>query len=762
MDEVYASVASEYFSKGWWPLPLPPRKKSPPPDGWTGYNGHIPSRGDVQAWIETSPKTANIALRLRQDVLGIDVDMYDGKAGAQTMRDAGEKFGPLPTTAYLTSRTDGSGIRFYRIPEGLAWPNVVGPGVETIRFGHRYAVAAPSVHPDTGAEYRWLTELNSDLSAPIDIPKVDDLPELPEAWIVGLTKGAMEEVAARGEVTHDLKVSSLSQGMPCAVVEKKLRDGAKILASAAGSRHDQIRDVVLSLLLLGDQGHAGVADAITRLHEAWMRSVGADRPRDADREFMSIVEGAFPLVAGARRPKELCQGPACGGVGKFAPAWDGPPYADPPAREEMAGEVTLEDAVFGSRPELAHILAWARYKMVSPWAVLGVTLVRVTCATSPLLVLPAIIGSPASLNMFVGLVGPSGSGKGAAQGLAHAIINMPEVFTIGIGSGEGLVKAYARHVPPRNGLPGGMEWLRNQVIFTAAEVDTVAALKGRSGATLMPKLRQAWSGEALGFAYADQEKALTLDPHSYRMGLIVGIQPEQAQTLLDEAGGGTPQRFLWMPSTDPGLVLNAPEPPAPYDWYIGGDQEMAHGTDAIERKGRWWRAMRVCDTAVSTIRHAHIQRQLGQDALDGHSLLCRLKTAAALALLGGRYSVSDEDWALAGLIMAKSDATRAEVLGTISQKKAKATKAKAKEAAAIATEVEEAHEARVVSRLGNVIMGKLADGEWHNHGDLRAKIAARDRDQFEYAVQKLMDEGLVQGEEFVNARKRSGMRYHLK
>ncbi len=66
------------------------------------------------------------------------------------------------------------------------------------------------------------------------------------------------------------------------------------------------------------------------------------------------------------------------------------------------------------RPVLEHLLTFARARMVSPWALLGVSLVRILAVVPPHVVLPALIGSHASLNTYVALVGPSGGGKGAA------------------------------------------------------------------------------------------------------------------------------------------------------------------------------------------------------------------------------------------------------------------------------------------------------------------------------------------------------------
>src|SRR4051812_24590122 len=73
----------------------------------------------------------------------------------------------------------------------------------------------------------------------------------------------------------------------------------------------------------------------------------------------------------------------------------------------------------------------------------------------------------------------------------------------------------------------------------------------------------------------------------------------------------------------------------------------------------------VCAEANEEITDAHWRRSRGEgDALDGHALYTRLKVAAALAVLDGHLGakgVTAEDWRLAGVLMAVSDATRADV-----------------------------------------------------------------------------------------------------
>src|SRR5258705_13953316 len=82
MSGPYRVAAVLYFEAGWpGPLPLPVQAKREPPPGYTGAEGIYPSRADVQDWADNGKGHGNIALRLPDDVIGVDVDMYDGKQG---------------------------------------------------------------------------------------------------------------------------------------------------------------------------------------------------------------------------------------------------------------------------------------------------------------------------------------------------------------------------------------------------------------------------------------------------------------------------------------------------------------------------------------------------------------------------------------------------------------------------------------------------------------------------------------------------------
>jgi hypothetical protein len=272
----------------------------------------------------------------------------------------------------------------------------------------------------------------------------------------------------------------------------------------------------------------------------------------------------------------------------------------------------------------------------------------------------------------------------------------------------------------------------SRVIFRSPEVDTLAALKGRSGSTLLPKLRDAWMGDTLGFAYASQEKAVTLEPQSYRLGLVVGIQPERARPLFEDAEGGTPQRFLWMPSTDPLAPDRKPPRLASRAWKspIG----PAPRTE-----------IPVCALAAEEIDRAAVARTRGEvHALDGHAMLCRLKVAAGLAILSERLRVDDDDWLLAGLVMQKSDETRAIVQRALSVVEDRKVEARARAQAKVHTTVAEAEEQRAIVVVANRILARLEAGEWTPRGTIRNRCSKKDRVLYEEALDHLVASGLVE------------------
>lgn len=388
-------------------------------------------------------------------------------------------------------------------------------------------------------------------------------------------------------------------------------------------------------------------------------------------------------------------------------------------------------AFWSARRELQHVFDYARARRVSPWAALGCTLVHVVAATEPTLVLPPLIGGYASLNYFIGLVGASGSGKGGAERVAREAIMFPHVGTATVGSGEGIGHSYKRRER------GVLVDVTKQMIFSVPEVDTLAAVAARQGATLLPELRRAWSGEALGFAYADPTKRLPIAEHDYRLCLVLGIQPARAHVLLDDTEGGTPQRFVWLPSTDRNAPDVAPAAPDPISWEpprVDMRRDLAFGR----------KAMAVCELARKTIDDAHLDRTRGHaDALDGHLLLTHLKTAAALALLDRRLDVSVEDWQLAETVMTVSMRTRSIVTDRLSGVRREENRARAEGDAERSLIVGERLAEAAEQRTGRRIMAYLAAHGTTTQGVLRRAVRHSDREHFEQAAELLQRAGQI-------------------
>ena len=180
--------------------------------------------------------------------------------------------------------------------------------------------------------------------------------------------------------------------------------------------------------------------------------------------------------------------------------------ADGPAPVPLPVTDREDDAEFWERTDtLRHIRRFAHARMVAPWGMLGVELVRVVTTVPPNVQIPKFVGSRASLNLFVGLVGESGEGKGRTEGAARDAITMARMSKTGPGSGEGINHLFAHYDKTADRTEqtntdtalcnNGTVFHRSAVWFSVPEVDTLGKYDQRSGSTLLEKLRMAWSGE---------------------------------------------------------------------------------------------------------------------------------------------------------------------------------------------------------------------------------------------------------------------------
>jgi hypothetical protein len=323
---IYAAALDTYWDAGWRGiLPLPPRSKRIRITGLTGNSGRTPSYADCYDWAQTQPD-ANLALRLPENVIGIDVDAYTGKTGAAELAEAEQKWGPLPATWRTTSRDDGtSGIRLYTIPTGLAWPTGVGPSIVIIRYAHRYAVAWPSTHPDTGTTYRWINPAGATTLG--DVPTPTSLPALPHAWVQGLTGGRTHTPHTHADLTPTEATRWLAgrpTGVPCRAVQHVLHERTQQLTQAGTTRHDSMLEATQRLAHLAAEGHTGIPAALAALHHLFTQAVTADGSRtsdDAQQEWDRALAGAIRNAATTpTSDTDPCTDPFAGLIDKTPPS----------------------------------------------------------------------------------------------------------------------------------------------------------------------------------------------------------------------------------------------------------------------------------------------------------------------------------------------------------------------------------------------------------------------------------------------------------
>ena len=304
------------------------------------------------------------------------------------------------------------------------------------------------------------------------------------------------------------------------------------------------------------------------------------------------------------------------------------------------------DKFWSATEQLEIIHASARARLVGPWALLGACFTRINVMTPYYVTLPPLTGGRASLNLFIGLVGPSGAGKGGATAAAVDTIDTGATWLggengqrmVNLGSGEGIIHAFRKRTKD------GDEWNCRSVVFNVQEIDLLTATATRSGATILPVLRSMWSGEQLGFQNADPTRRIQVPPHGYRASLLVGIQPLRAGSLLDDADGGTPQRFLFVPTDDPGAPDQPPIKPEKIKWRKPSFDSLRDPfTDTYD--------ITLPEAVESLVRAQRLEmlrnQAEGSKNASGHDTLATIKYAAHFALLAGRTTVTEDDWDLA-------------------------------------------------------------------------------------------------------------------
>lgn len=253
--------ALAYASRGWQVFPLVPRTKRPATTH--GFQDASTDDAVVRAWWDATPE-ANVGLATGPGS-GVWVLDIDGPVGATNLWWWEARHGALVTLASRTGREDGGRQLFFKWPEGRCIKNATGilPGLD-VRADGGYVVLPPSVHPDSGKEYRWEAK-----GVPQDAP--EDL---------------LRMVGARTTATATATVTATVERRPVATegttaYGQAVLDGvcSELAATGRGARdHQAFRAAIrLTALELGGEIAPGVIEG--ELRAALARCGYMDDPR---------------------------------------------------------------------------------------------------------------------------------------------------------------------------------------------------------------------------------------------------------------------------------------------------------------------------------------------------------------------------------------------------------------------------------------------------------------------------------------------------
>jgi hypothetical protein len=308
----FRTAAAYYRSIGWTGvIPVTRRgTKAPLAKGVTGHQGIDATDKELLALIREFP-TANIGIRLPWNIIGIDVDAYDGRKGLETISNIERRLKcPLPETWRSTSRMwNGdyySGIYLFRArrEDTQVWVTDLGPGsgVEIAQFHHRFATVPPSIHNSLGLQYQWWCgpkEANP--------PRPESLPELPKAWNEYLLSPRAYVVRSSADLPEVAEwFSRVSGGGMCRFMKRavELETEKLRVAKEYGGLHDTVVAAVTYICSNAAEGHRGLEVALNMLE---FEFTGSGRRRNLRSEWKSAVSTAMAkAAAGPQEETDVC------------------------------------------------------------------------------------------------------------------------------------------------------------------------------------------------------------------------------------------------------------------------------------------------------------------------------------------------------------------------------------------------------------------------------------------------------------------------
>ncbi|WP_051558611.1 bifunctional DNA primase/polymerase [Mycolicibacterium austroafricanum] len=454
----------------------------------------------------------------------------------------------------------------------------------------------------------------------------------------------------------------------------------------------------------------------------------------------------------------------------------------PPLANRKTHTWVHHEWIFSATPGLSHVAAAADSRGLSRWGLLAALLPRVAALIPPTVRLtPANRAIPddtgptsagTSINVYSVLVGPPSSGKSDTMSAAAALID--DVTTVPPGTGEGVLKKFPRGgdsedegtsaaVPPANAstavpvsasapavgsVSNGNVGNRcpSAVLVESDEIDVFTSEMLRQGSKTLGLYRSMWMGGEVGNTTSDRERHSFVGAHTYRLGILLGAQPETAARLFDETGKGTPQRFMWLPAHQtvsrgdqyPSKLATEPvywfgdrpsmlpdtvgpqqpvwvRPPDAAIKYMDLDRARAATANPFDPAGLYRESNRDrnrfleegSDSEDPDHLYAETDRGRGANSADAianrHAVLQQLKVGVLLAALDGLAQPQDAHWHAAGAIMAVRRGSIEELVELTALQREQALRERAGEMGQVSVEAKAYGDTYSARRVNNAV-----------------------------------------------------------
>jgi len=698
----------------------------------------------------------------------------------------------LDLAPFQRTREDGSprrGHYVFRVPPGHRLGNstgritgIGGRGWGEVRGANGVIVVTPTRHREAGGRYRWV--------------RIGEIPFLPDEVAQALPDAdGARDIASKGEVEQFLDYCTTAQAGPFASRAILSMFAAEV--TGGSGRHDACVRAACWIVREAAAGRFPARPVLGELRAQFLARFDEQelRRRDAAGEFDRVVgfavgqltaariaevrarhdtsaydgpgDGPEPGPQGPTKPSAGPMGPPPGGGGDLWPGRKRSGAArerTAPAVTGSAGLANLPQEVWGTGAALGVIRAAALSRVLSPDAVLGCVLARLSAFIRPSVRVDTGLGR-ASLNLAVVVVGDSSAGKSEAWRCARELLpvpgplpGMPDNDGLPLGSGEGMAEAFYGMVEELTGetyLSGPRKGeaktklvrkkMYDHALFFADEGEALVRMMERSGTTIASEIRKAWKAETLGQANASVERRRIVPDGEYALGMVLGFQPGTIGPLFDDAAGGTPQRFLFVSAHSDDVSDGGAEGAGEAGSWPGGLRNVGHMLPTGD--------LELPDAARVQLRAARVAaRRVGAapSGLNGHWPLHRAKLAALLAVLDLRDKITEADWELTRVLWETSCGVRDGLVNAFSARRAARRAAEDDRAVTVAARSAVASEQAAATAAMQRVARRVAEMV-HDRGvrvvggkaGVRQAIASRDRGWADEAMAEAAARGWV-------------------